>query len=133
MDVFKKRTYQHVGVEQHSIIPNIWADLCGALASGQLSLQQLHDTLHYVTTHCLQKRVAGARSLYSVVHWDYIPAVTEFLQQVCSCMVSGWKESVDSSAVRVDEGIYVVFCGVGWGEVGWGGVGWSGVRWGELG
>ena len=101
-----------VGADHHSIIPGIWEDLSSSLGGTSvtedhhhhLDLQQLHDTLEFVTSHYLQRRLGEARTLYSIVHWDYTPAITEFLERVCGCMVAGWKESVESSAVRVDEG-----------------------------
>ena len=110
MLTFSLEPFLHTATDSTSIVPKSWSDLCSVTGPAdnpelcKLGLKDLQESLHLLSQHYLNKRSASKQSLYSVLSWQYIPLIGQFIHQLCQAMVFKWAEAVSMETVEHTEG-----------------------------
>ena len=100
------------GTDSSNIIPVSWSDLCLVISPKdhpgegcRLGLHEVQESARLLSQHYLEKRTSSGQTLYSLIAWEYIPLVGQFLHLLCQALVSMWADNVAMDAAKPSAGM----------------------------
>ena len=91
----------NAGTDTNQLNPTCWQDLIDIITDSSssdnccLGLQQIQDTLSYLTHHYMEKRLFAQECLYDLLSHDYIKPIGQLLRMLCLALAARFISNVD--------------------------------------
>ena len=98
-----------LGTDSNQLSPICWQDLIDIITDSSsdqccLGLQQIQETLSYLTHHYTEKRLYAQECLYDLLSHDYIKPIGQLLRILCLALASRFISNVDMGNNTLEQG-----------------------------